>query len=128
MANKPATVRLDKWLWYARFFKSRTLAAKFCQGGGLRINNELCTKSHATVQAEDVLAFIKGGRERVIHILELGHRRGAAAEAQALYEDQSPEIPKKSAREADPHAHREPGQGRPTKAERRAIDKLKLGS
>ncbi|MCK5445848.1 MAG: RNA-binding S4 domain-containing protein [Rhodospirillaceae bacterium] len=130
MNEKPQTVRLDKWLWYARFFKSRTLAGKFCHGGGVRIDGELTAKSHVTVHPGNVLTFVKRGHVRIIHILKTGTRRGPAVEARALYEDLSPEMPTKSgpAKDANTHAHREPGQGRPTKAERRAIDKLKPGS
>lgn len=120
-------IRIDKWLWHARFFKSRTLAGKFCQGGKVRLNDQLITKAHVMVGPDDVLTFAKGPLIKVVKIREIGTRRGPAPEAQALYEDLSPPPPKKAERPFAPGkpAEREPGSGRPTKAERRATDKLR---
>lgn len=122
-----ATLRIDKWLWYARFFKSRTLASKLCASGKLRRNSELIGKAHATLKEGDVLTFPKENDIRVIRVVALGTRRGPASEAQALYEDlEPPEAkPKKKAELSSGVAVREAGAGRPTKAERRAIDKLR---
>ena len=121
-----ARIRIDKWLWHARFFKSRTLAGKFCQTGKLRVNDQSVTKAHVQVGPDDVLTFPKGDHVKVVKIAAIGTRRGPAPEAQALYEDLSPPPPKRMA--AKPQvAAREPGQGRPTKAERRATDRLKDG-
>jgi len=120
-------IRADKWLWFARFFKSRTLAGKLCAGGRLRINGSPVGKSHAVVRCGDVLTFPQGRDIRVIRIVELGIRRGPAAEAQALYEDLQPPD-HKPRDEVAPRAagpRREPGSGRPTKADRRAIDRLR---
>ncbi len=119
------TLRIDRWLWYARFFKSRTLAGKLCAGGRIRLNGTAIGKSHATLRTGDVLTFPQGRDIRVIKVLSLGTRRGPAAEAQALYEDlQPPE--RHGEREAVPVlSRREPGSGRPTKAERRATDRLR---
>jgi ribosome-associated heat shock protein Hsp15 len=118
-------IRIDKWLWHARFFKSRTLASKFCQTGKLRLNDQLIAKSHITVGPGDVLTFVKGETIKVVRIIGIGQRRGPAPEARSLYEDLSPPRPKK----ADPSltmpaGRREPGSGRPTKAERRTLDRL----
>lgn len=123
--NSP-TLRADKWLWQARFFKSRSLAQRLVEGGRLRINGNRVTKSHAAVTPGDVLTFPKGPHVRVVRITALGMRRGPSAEAQALYEDLSPVAPKR-AKSPDllPPARREPGTGRPTKSERRATDRLK---
>ena len=122
-----ASIRVDKWLWYARFFKSRSLAAKLVQSRKLRINSVVVTKPSATVKTEDVLTFAQGRNIRVIRIRELGTRRGPATEAQALYEDLAP--PKKKTPDTNPAAapvaKRDSGAGRPTKAERRALDKLR---
>lgn len=119
-------IRIDKWLWFARFFKSRTLAGKLCAGGKIRRNGEPVTKSHQTVRPGDVLTFPQGKEIRVVRIAALGTRRGPAVEAQALYEDLQP--PGKRA-PSDPVAkappRRDRGSGRPTKAERRAIDRLR---
>ena len=121
------TLRIDKWLWYARFFKSRNLASKLCTSTKLRLNCELICKSHATLEEGDVLTFPKNDDVRVIKIISVATRRGPASEAATLYVDleppQSARI--KKIRRASGIAIREAGAGRPTKAERRAIDKLR---
>lgn len=123
------TLRIDKWLWRARFFKSRTLAGKFVNAGKVRINEKPVPKAHALVGPGDVLTFSQRERVRVVRILEPGTRRGPAAEARTLYEDLSPPLAARQqpARVAAP-GRRAPGSGRPTKADRRAIDKLKSDS
>jgi ribosome-associated heat shock protein Hsp15 len=88
--EEPAPVqglRLDKWLWQARFFKSRALAAELAEKRRVRINCELVTKAHHRVRPGDVLTFPQGARIRVVRVLALGERRGPASEAQGLYED-----------------------------------------
>ena len=81
------TIRLDKWLWYARFFKSRGLAADFVTGGAVRVNATRVTKPAAQIRIGDGLSFAQGGRVRVIRVLGLGQRRGPAPEARLLYDD-----------------------------------------
>ena len=83
-------IRLDKWLWHARFFKTRTLAAKVVSGGHVRVNANKVSKPSTAVVAGTVLTFPQGNQIRVIKIVELGTRRGPASEAQTLYEDLSP--------------------------------------
>ena len=121
------TLRLDKWFWYARFIKSRSLATKFCNSGKVRVNGSLIKKAHQSVVLGDVLTFPVGPSIRVIKIIKLGKRRGPAKEAQALYEDLQPmdQIAKK----IDPTLAAEPGKrergsGRPTKVQRRAIERF----
>ena len=118
--------RLDKWLWYARFFKSRSLATKFCASKRFRVNEQIVTKAHHGLHVGDVLTFPKGPHIRVVRILGLGTRRGPAKEAQTLYDDLSPPQPrsKDPFRPAKP-AKRDPGAGRPTKRQRRQTDRLK---
>lgn len=82
-------LRLDKWLWQARFFKTRALAAQMVTKGRLRINQTIITKAHHRVRKGDVLTFPQGHAVRVVRVLDLGTRRGPASEAQALYEDLS---------------------------------------
>lgn len=82
-----ATLRVDKWLWQARFFKTRALAAGLAESGHLRINGQPTRKPGAGVGEGDVLTFPQGARIRVIRILALGLRRGPATEAQTLYLD-----------------------------------------
>lgn len=114
--------RLDKWLWFARFAKSRTLAAKLCAEGRVRINRVVVKKPSAAVRVGDVLTFPQGPYVRVIRVLLPGVRRGPAVEARTLYEDLAPPEPR------EPRiAERERGAGRPTKRDRRAIDRLTAG-
>ncbi|MBP1805647.1 RNA-binding S4 domain-containing protein [Rubellimicrobium aerolatum] len=91
-SNRP-TIRLDKWLWQARFLKSRSLAANLVAEGRLRVNGQPTDKPARAVGAGDVLTFALHGRVRVVRILDLGDRRGPAPEAQALYEDLAPAPP-----------------------------------
>jgi len=119
-------IRIDKWLFFARFFKSRTLAQKLLQSGRLRRNGDLIGKAHATLKPGDVLTFPKGTDIRVIRVAQLGHRRGPAVEAQSLYEDLEPPEAKRcgDGERIARTTGRAAGAGRPTKADRRAIDKL----
>jgi ribosome-associated heat shock protein Hsp15 len=121
------TLRLDKWLWHARFFKSRTLASTFCVSRRLRVNGIIVSKAHHPLKPGDVLTFPKATDIRVIRVLALGTRRGPATEARTLYEDLDPPRASGAGRTeaATLVAERDPGAGRPTKAERRAIDRLR---
>lgn len=126
-APRDGRLRVDKWLWHARFFKSRSLATRMVSAGRLRVNRRNIAKPHYQVRPGDVLTFAKGPVIRVIEVLEIGRRRGPAAEAVTLYNDLSPPEPR-SKQEAgtDPGpARRDPGSGRPTKRERRATDRLR---
>ena len=80
-------LRLDKWLWQARFFKGRDLAAELIYSGHLRLNGQRCTKPGHAVAVGDVLTFPQANQIRVVRILALGQRRGPAPEAQALFAD-----------------------------------------
>ena len=127
MGSEPEALRIDKWLWQARFFKSRTLAGKAVAGGRFRVDGTPVTKAHFLVRPGNVLTFPLGPHIRLIRIEKLGTRRGPATEARTLYEDLDPPQPKPKAERPTPVAERDPGSGRPTKAERRAIDKLRNG-
>ena len=119
-------LRLDKWLWHARFFKSRSLASRACLASRVRINRGVVSKSHATVKPGDVVTFPQGAAIRVIEVVALSARRGPAAEARALYDDLAPP-PERAQRAAPPGANagaRTHGTGRPTKSDRRAIMRL----
>jgi ribosome-associated heat shock protein Hsp15 len=83
-------LRLDKWLWQARFFKSRALAAEMIEAGSVRVNGTRISRPGRDVSTGDVLTFPQGTRIRVVRILALGQRRGPATEAQALYFDLEP--------------------------------------
>jgi ribosome-associated heat shock protein Hsp15 len=79
-------LRLDRWLWQARFFKSRALAAQLVGKGRVRINQAIVTKAHHRIRPGDVLTFPQGPIVRVVRVVDLGSRRGPAREAQTLYE------------------------------------------
>lgn len=118
-----AKQRLDKWLFYSRAVKSRTLAQKLIETGVIRVNSERTIRTDHQVGAGDVLTMTVHSRLLVWKVLDPGTRRGPPAEAQGLYEDLSPPpLP----REPPPplFGQRDPGSGRPTKKERREIDGL----
>ncbi len=120
--------RLDLWLWYARFFRSRTTASRLCVSGKLRLNHKVIRKAHQSARQGDVLTFPQARDIRVVRIVGLAGRRGPASEARALYEDLAPPAATHTAAARAAKtlvARREPGAGRPTKSERRATDRLK---
>lgn len=118
--HKPG-LRVDKWLWQARFFKTRSLATKTVQSGKVRVNGTPISKPARMVVPDDVLTFPKEDDVRVIKIIALGERRGPAPEAQSLYEDLAP--PEKKVRnDASVRAD-----ARPTGRDRRQMEKFKRG-
>ena len=119
MSSGKLGLRIDKWLWQARFFKTRSLAAKLVQSGKLRINGDLISKPARNVTSGDVLTFPQALKIRVIEIVELGTRRGPAPEAQTLYADLSLPEPKLS------YAASVKGDHKPTTRDRRALQKFK---
>lgn len=119
MSDTRPNMRIDKWLWQARFFKTRSLSAKLVTGAHVRVNGNRISKASYSVGPEDVLTFPQGDRVRVIRITGIGVRRGPAPEAQALYEDLTPEQEK---RLEEPKSD---GKGRPTKKDRRKIDLMR---
>ncbi|WP_071672737.1 RNA-binding S4 domain-containing protein [Nioella nitratireducens] len=112
-------LRLDKWLWHARFFKTRTLAARLVAGGHVRVNSQKVHKPASTVGPGDVLTFAQGRDVRVIRVVAIGARRGPAPEAQALYEDLTP------VKETVPQNPSYEGKGRPSGKDRRALGSLR---
>ncbi len=121
-------LRLDKWLWYARFFKTRSASNKAITGGRFRLDGLVMAKPHRQARCGQVLTFIQGDRVRVIKILALGSRRGPAIEALLLYKDLTPaaDMPTNSVKLHKPKFEaRGKGSGRPTKRQRRATDRLK---
>ena len=119
------SIRADKWLWYARFFKTRTLASKVCASGKLRLSGSLVAKAHQKVKVGDVLTFPQGRHIRVVKVVALGSRRGPAPEAQGLYEDLKPPTAETRLPRDTQVAPRDAGSGRPTKKDRRALGRLK---
>ena len=88
-----SVLRIDKWLWFARFCKSRSLAAAWCVGGEVTLNGAVVTKPAQLLRPGDVLVIPAGPRRRrMVRVLALGARRGPASEARILYEELSATI------------------------------------
>lgn len=117
--------RIDRWLWCARFSKSRSIAAALVQSGRLRVNGERISKASRNVRPGDVLTFPLGPHIRVIEIAAVGLRRGPASEAMTLYRDLEPPPALGAPIVPAAASGRPPGAGRPTKRERRQTDALK---
>jgi len=114
MTEAPAKQRVDKWLWQARFFKTRGLAAKQVASGHVRVNGIRATKPAQTVTPGDGLTFAQSRQIRVVRVIKIGTRRGPAVEAQALYEDLTPP--------EEPRIPQIRVGTRPTKKDRRVMD------
>lgn len=112
----PQKARLDKWLWHARFFKTRTLAAAQVAGGHVRVNRVKVSKPSQTVRVGDTLTFPQARRIRVVRILALADRRGPASEAQGLYDDLTPDVAADTGQS---------GGARPSGRDRRRIDRFR---
>jgi ribosome-associated heat shock protein Hsp15 len=82
-----AKTRLDQWLWFARFARSRSLAARLCTAGAVTLNGGAVSKPNQTVRVGDIVIVPQGGWQRTIRVLALGVRRGPASEARLLYEE-----------------------------------------
>nr|WP_309082713.1 RNA-binding S4 domain-containing protein [Chelativorans sp.] len=111
--------RIDKWLFFARVVKSRSLAAKLAQAGRVRVNREKIDQASQIVRPGDVLTITLDRRILVYRVVGPGTRRGPAEEARLLYEDLTPPAP---AAPLNLAPHRDAGAGRPTKKDRRALD------
>ena len=120
-----ARQRLDKWLWFARVVKSRTLAAKLVLEGHVRINGVKIDAPAKAVGPGDTLTIALDRNVRVLRVLAPGVRRGPFPEACLLFEDLTPAPPPREERILPP-AEREAGAGRPTKKDRREISRLKV--
>jgi len=110
------SVRIDKWLWAARFFKTRSLAAQAVDGGKVQLNGARVKRARALKVGDRRLEIHKGGYEFLIHVLLLSERREAAKTAQSLYEESTQSIEKRAALSeqhklaaaSTPHPHRKP--------------------
>jgi ribosome-associated heat shock protein Hsp15 len=116
-------MRLDKWLWAARFYKSRSLAQTACDGGKVDVNGQ-AAKPSRMIRGGDRIRLTMGDWRRELVVKELTERRGPATEARALYDDLSPPPPPRALRAPRPVV-RAPGLGRPTKRERRLHERLR---
>ena len=116
--------RIDKWLWHARVVRTRTSAASLVDAGHVRLNGERVTATSRAVKAGDVVTVALDRTVRVMKVTGFAERRGDADAARLLFEDLTPK-PDTAASPTEPvTAERDPGSGRPTKQERRAIDRL----
>jgi ribosome-associated heat shock protein Hsp15 len=127
--NQESTVgaeeqRLDKWLWFSRMLKSRTMAAQLVAKGKVRVNRTRAVKPSQTVRRGDVLTIALRGRVQILRVLAAGHRRGPPSEARQLYEPVESHGTSVGTT-APTQAEREPGTGRPTKRDRRLIERFR---
>lgn len=122
MTEPLASVRIDKWLWAARMFKTRSAASDACTAGHVKIGGE-SVKASKTVKPGDHVDVVTPGGPRQLEIVQLGDRRGPASVAQSLYIDHTPPPPPKELIPAEPR--RERGAGRPTKKDLRELRRLR---
>ena len=117
------SIRLDLYLFFVRFFKSRHLASKFVSNGKLRIGGAIVRKPHKRVSINNILTMENHDKIKIIKVLKLPIRRGPFLEVKDCYEDQTPHLEKKQMpkKNIDLYITRI---GRPTKMDRRKIDKL----
>lgn len=119
--------RIDKWLFFARVVKSRSLAAKLVSSGNVRLNKVKIDQPSQNVKVSDVLTISLDRRVLVYEVVSGGERRGPAEEARKLYKDLSPPPMPKEISRLDALPKRDAGSGRPTKRERRQVDRLMQG-
>jgi ribosome-associated heat shock protein Hsp15 len=117
------SLRIDRWLWAARVFKTRGVAADACDGGKVDVNEQAAKPAKGVRRGDLVRVTLPAGRRRVLKVLALSDRRGSGSVARALYEDLTPPEPPRPLQARPPV--RAPGAGRPTKRERRDLDRLR---
>lgn len=126
VATVSDSVRIDKWLWAARFFKTRSLATDAVDGGKVRLNGER-VKPARSVKAGDTLNIDNGSTEWEVVVQALAEKRGSASIAQTLYTETEKSIAERQKKAEQRQFFREPGEtikGRPTKRDRRQLDKF----
>jgi len=116
------SVRLDKWLWAARCFKTRSKASSACSDGHVMLNGSTGKASSKVKVGDRVEVVIPGGRFRILEVKALLDKRGPAEVAEQLFDDHSPPPPPKHDPLFDPSVEIERGKGRPTKRDRRRYD------
>ncbi|PYN88965.1 MAG: RNA-binding protein S4 [Candidatus Rokuibacteriota bacterium] len=117
------SIRVDKWLWAARVFKTRSQASAACDGGKVDVNDEAAKPARRVRAGHLVAITLPRGRRRILRVAGVDERRGSAEVAKTLFEDLTPPEPPRP-RHAPP-PWRAAGTGRPTKRERRAIERLR---
>jgi len=127
LSDSPARVRLDKWLWAARFYKTRALAVDAIDGGKIELNGER-TKRSKLVEAGDKIRIRMGPYEHVVAVKDVSERRGSAPIAAKLYEEDAESKKQREVMAAHMkamHANTGYESGRPTKKDRRDIAKIR---
>lgn len=117
------STRVDRWLWAVRLYKTRTAAAAACRGGHVRVNDVRAKPAQRVTVGDTVRARV-GGRERIVEITGIIDRRMSAAVASECLVDHSPPAPQRPPAMA-PGRERPRGEGRPTKRERRQLDRVR---
>ncbi len=123
--GEDARQRLDKWLWYTRTVKTRSLAQKLVKGGHVRVNRERTSSPSYMLKADDVLTIALPRQIRVLKFVEAGTRRGPAPEAATLYEDLTPPPTPMTAEERATKGRAPAPEKRPDKRARRDLIRLK---
>ena len=118
--------RIDKWLWHARVVRTRTGAAALVTAGQVRLNGQRNHAASQAVRVGDVVTVALDRTVRVLKVIGFAERRGSPESVQGLYVDVSPP-PVAPELRPPTVAERDPGEGRPTKRERRAMDRFKSG-
>ncbi len=121
MSDASASVRLDKWLWAARCFKTRSAATAACQGGHVKVNGSSGKPAQKLKVGDKVDAMCSGDRRRVLEVVAMGDKRGSVDAAALLFVDHSPPPPPRAERLFEPVVEVERGGGRPTKRDRRRM-------
>lgn len=125
LAEPTPTVRVDRWLWATRLYKSRSLASEACDGGKVKVNGNNA-KPHKLVRINDEVSVTHPAGRKEFKVIALAEKRGPATEARLLYEDNSPPPPPREERGFFvPPQFRPHGMRRPTKRERRQIELVK---
>jgi ribosome-associated heat shock protein Hsp15 len=125
------STRIDKYLWAARFYKTRSLASEEISKGRIKLNGQV-TKASREVKAGDQIELLRTGLITVIEVLQVSEQRGGAPQAQTLYQETSQSIATREKAQDIRRFNHEPAtsitQGRPTKRDRRSLDEARSGA
>ncbi|MBI5114036.1 MAG: RNA-binding S4 domain-containing protein [Rhodovulum sp.] len=128
MTDAPDRQRIDKWLWHARVVRTRSAAAALAAGGHVRVNGVRIDAASRAVRRGDVVTVALDRRVRVLTVTGFAERRGSADDTVGLYEEQGSAADPSGATpepSVDRGPQRDPGAGRPTKRDRRSLDRLR---
>jgi ribosome-associated heat shock protein Hsp15 len=91
--SEPESLRIDKWLWFARMARTRSLAARLCEAGLVTVGGVVATKPNRAVRIGESITVVQGRMRRSLVVASLGERRGPPAKARRLYEEAQPPVP-----------------------------------